>query len=63
MSSSAKLKAKLASVNTALDELENELQPLLAQTLPETIVNLDPIQQAKLHVLIPYLTNGLLFGT
>jgi exosome complex protein LRP1 len=53
MTSSAKLKAKLASVNAALDEFENELQPLLAQTLPETIVNLDPIQQAKLHVLIP----------
>jgi exosome complex protein LRP1 len=61
-SDSSKLTAKLDTVNACLNELEAELTPLLAQSLPETAVNLSAIQQAKLHVLLPYLTNGLLFG-
>jgi exosome complex protein LRP1 len=61
-SNSSKLTAKLDTVNACLDQLEAELIPLLSQSLPETAVNLSAIQQAKLHVLLPYLTNGLLFG-
>jgi exosome complex protein LRP1 len=59
---SQKLRTRLDNLNACVDELEKELEPLLSQTLPETVVGLDPIQQAKLHVLLPYLTNGLLFG-
>jgi exosome complex protein LRP1 len=61
-SSTDKLKTRLATLNLSLEELEAQLDPLLAQTLPETVVNLDPVQQAKLHVLLPYLVHGLLFG-
>jgi hypothetical protein len=60
--STGKLKAKLSALNLSLDELEAELEPLLAQTLPETVVNLAPVQQAKLQVLLPYLVHGLIFG-
>ncbi|KZV65570.1 hypothetical protein PENSPDRAFT_638134 [Peniophora sp. CONT] len=58
---SAKLRKKLATLTSTLDELEKELAPLLAQSLPETTMNLDPIQQAKLQVLLPYLTYDLSF--
>lgn len=57
-----KLKSKLATLENSLDELEAQLEPLFAQTLPETLVGLDTIQQAKLQIAIPYLVNGLLFG-
>ena len=35
---SAKVAAKLAALNLSLDDLEVQLEPLFAQTLPETIV-------------------------
>jgi len=56
-----KLKSRLNALNGALDDLESELEPLLAQTLPETVVGLDTIQQAKLQVAIPYLVYDLVF--
>lgn len=58
----AKLRKKLAMLTSTMDELEKELAPLLAQSLPETTMNLDPIQQAKLQVLLPYLTYDLSFS-
>ncbi|TFY73680.1 hypothetical protein EWM64_g10331 [Hericium alpestre] len=57
----AKLKAKLANLNNSLDGLEEALEPLLSQSLPETVVNLETIQQAKLQVAIPYLVYDLVF--
>ena len=60
---SAKLRKKLTSLTATLDELEKELAPLLAQSLSDTTMNLDPIQQAKLQVLLPYLTYDLSFSS
>ncbi|EIN14413.1 C1D-domain-containing protein [Punctularia strigosozonata HHB-11173 SS5] len=59
--STSKLKAKVSGLNKSLDELEAQLEPLLAQSLPETSLGLDVIQQAKLHVLVPYVTYDLIF--
>lgn len=57
-----KLRSKLSALETSLDELEAQLDPLFSQTLPETVVDLNTIQQAKLQVALPYLVNGLTFG-
>ncbi|KAI0316487.1 hypothetical protein OF83DRAFT_1126444 [Amylostereum chailletii] len=56
-----KQRAKLSTLDTALDDLEKELEPLFAQTLPETVLRLDTIQQAKLQVVLPYLVYDLVF--
>ncbi|KAI0360971.1 C1D-domain-containing protein [Trametes cingulata] len=58
---SEKLLAKLDSLNDSLDDLEEKLQPLLAQTLPESLLPLETIQQVKLNVAIPYLVYDLIF--
>jgi exosome complex protein LRP1 len=55
-------KAKLATLSASFDELEALLEPLFAQTLPETLVGLEPIQQAKLQTVIPYLVYDLIFS-
>ncbi|KAI0027964.1 hypothetical protein K488DRAFT_59986 [Vararia minispora EC-137] len=52
---------KLARLMSSLGDLEKELAPLLSQSLPETAIGLDTIQQAKLHVLVPYLCYDLVF--
>lgn len=58
-----RVRAKLDTLINSLDDLETHLQPLLAQTLPETVVGLDtPIQQAKLQVVIPYIVYDLVFS-
>ncbi|CAK5264827.1 unnamed protein product [Mycena citricolor] len=56
-----KLKAKLDLLNTGLTTLEDTLAPLLEQTLPETLVSLNSIEQAKLQTLLPYIINDLIF--
>ncbi|CAK5280740.1 unnamed protein product [Mycena citricolor] len=56
-----KLKAKLGLLNTGLTTLEDTLAPLLEQTLPETLVSLNSIEQAKLQTLLPYIINDLIF--
>ncbi|CDO73042.1 hypothetical protein BN946_scf185007.g96 [Trametes cinnabarina] len=58
---SDKLLAKLDSLNDSLDALEEKLDPLLAQTLPESLLPLETIQQVKLNVAIPYLVYDLVF--
>ncbi|KAI0640012.1 hypothetical protein C8Q77DRAFT_101196 [Trametes polyzona] len=58
---SEKLLAKLDILNDSLDELEAKLEPLLAQTLPESLLPLETIQQVKLNVAIPYLVYDLVF--
>ena len=58
-----KVRARLDTLINSLDDLETHLEPLLAQTLPETVVGLDtPIQQAKLQVAIPYIVYDLIFS-
>lgn len=57
-----KLHSKLSLLNDALDDLEANLEPLLAQTLPESVIALETIQQAKLQVVLPYLVYDLVFS-
>lgn len=58
----AKIRSKLAKLDRSLDELEAQLEPLFAQSLPETLLALDTIQQAKLQTVIPYVVYDLVFG-
>lgn len=60
-SQTEKAKAKLAILSSSLDDLEAHLEPLFAQTLPETVLGLEPIQQAKLQTVLPYLVYDLIF--
>lgn len=57
-----RLKSKLSTLDDSLDDLEAQLEPLLSQTLPETVVGLETIQQAKLQVVLPYLVYDLIFS-
>ncbi|TFK56777.1 C1D-domain-containing protein [Heliocybe sulcata] len=56
-----KIKSRLSALNASLDELEEKLEPLMAQTLPESVVSLETLQQAKLQVALPYLVYDLIF--
>jgi exosome complex protein LRP1 len=57
-----KIKRKLSALASSLDDLETDLSALLSQSLPEVILGLETIQQAKLQVVIPYLVYDLVFG-
>ncbi|KAH8102387.1 Sas10/Utp3/C1D family-domain-containing protein [Cristinia sonorae] len=57
----AKIRNKLKTLNDSLDELEEILEPLSDQTLPEILAGLEPLQQAKLQVDIPYVVYDLIF--
>lgn len=59
---SNKVKARLANLNASLGELESLLEPVLAQSLPETIIGLEPLQQARLQTVLPYLIYDLIFS-
>lgn len=59
---SSKAKSRLAVLSASLDQLEDDLQPLLAQTLPETLLGLEGIQQAKALVDVVYVVYDLVFG-
>ncbi|KAF7302498.1 hypothetical protein HMN09_00884100 [Mycena chlorophos] len=56
-----KLKAKIGALDASLTSLEDALEPLLQQSLPETTVGLTPLEQAKLQTLVPYLVYDLIF--
>lgn len=58
----AKIKNRLSSLTSSFDELETLLEPLFAQTLPETLVGLEPLQQAKLQTVLPYVVYDLIFS-
>jgi hypothetical protein len=57
-----KLKSRVAAFSNSLDELESVLEPLFTQSLPETVVNLEPLQQAKLQTDVPYVIYDLVFS-
>jgi len=57
-----RLKSRLSALGNSLDAIEAQLEPLLAQSLPETLVGLETIQQAKLQVVLPYLVYDLIFS-
>lgn len=46
-----------------LDDLEEVLQPLLEQSLSETSKKLPLLDKAKLHVLLTYALESLIFCT
>ncbi|KAI0308104.1 hypothetical protein B0F90DRAFT_1680184 [Multifurca ochricompacta] len=52
-----KIKRKLSVLINSLDDLETGLAALL----PELVLSLDTLQQAKLQVVIPYLVYDLVF--
>lgn len=56
-----KIKRRLSTLASSLDELETGLAALLSQSLPELVLGLDTIQQAKLQVVVPYLVYDLVF--
>jgi hypothetical protein len=45
-----------------LDDFDGQLDDLLAKSLPETLLGLDTLQQAKLQVTIPYLVYDLVIS-
>ncbi|KAI5124123.1 hypothetical protein M0805_000936 [Coniferiporia weirii] len=56
-----KLLSRVNTLSSSLDELEAKLEPLFSQPLAETTASLDVLQQAKIHVVLPYLINDLIF--
>lgn len=57
-----KVRAKLTSLNTSLGELESLLEPLLAKSLSESTLELEPLQKAKLQTVLPYVAYDLIFS-
>lgn len=62
MNETDRVRLKLVNLSRSLDDLETNIEPLLAQTLPEALVGLGSIQQAKLQITIPYLVYDLIFS-
>ncbi|GAA99854.1 uncharacterized protein L969DRAFT_43341 [Mixia osmundae IAM 14324] len=46
---------------TSFDTLDETLAPLLAKSLPDTLVNLTPLQKAKANVMLSYIINDLVW--
>ena len=57
-----KLRARVATLDKLLDDFDGQLDDLLAKSLPETLLGLDTLQQAKLQVTIPYLVYDLVIS-
>lgn len=57
-----KLRARVATLDKLLDDFDGQLDDLLAKSLPETLLGLDTLQQAKLQVTIPYLVYDLVMS-
>jgi exosome complex protein LRP1 len=60
--STSKAAKKVTKLSDSLDALEAQLEPLLSQSLVETAAGLETLQEAKLHTLLPYLINDLIFS-
>ena len=56
------MKSRLAALTSSVNDLEELLEPLLAQSLPESIMALEPMQQARLQTVLPYLVYDLIFS-
>ncbi|KAF9074985.1 Sas10/Utp3/C1D family-domain-containing protein [Rhodocollybia butyracea] len=58
-----KAKSRLKTLSSSLDEVEAAIEPLFSgeQTLPEILLALEPLQQAKLQTALPYLVYDLVF--
>ncbi|KAJ3789974.1 Sas10/Utp3/C1D family-domain-containing protein [Lentinula aff. detonsa] len=58
-----KAKSRLKVLSSSLDEVEAAIAPLLSgeQTLPEILLTFEPLEQAKLQTVLPYLVYDLIF--
>jgi exosome complex protein LRP1 len=61
-SETTQLKRKVSALITSLDDLEVSLEPLFDQSLFDSLLGLETIQQAKLNSVVPYLVYDLIFG-
>lgn len=57
----ANLLALLEQLDDHMDDLEEDLQPFIGQSLTKVSKNLPVMDKAKLHVLITYTLESLLF--
>lgn len=62
MEETRRAKSTLNTLNVLLDDLQDKLDPLFHQSLPESLVALSPIQQAKLQTVLPYVVYDLIFS-
>ncbi|KAJ1677085.1 hypothetical protein EV182_006912 [Spiromyces aspiralis] len=51
----------ISQLESAIDNIEEVLAPLLAQPLPDTLAKLDPLERCKLQAFIAYSINTLFF--
>lgn len=58
---SASLLPLLEQLDDHVDDLEEVLEPFLGQSLSKTSKNLPVMDKAKLHVLVTYTLESLLF--
>ncbi|KAH7881123.1 uncharacterized protein C8R40DRAFT_1076590 [Lentinula edodes] len=58
-----KAKSRLKVLSSSLTEIEAAIAPLLSgeRTLPEILLTLEPLEQAKLQTTLPYLVYDLIF--
>ncbi|KAJ3879415.1 Sas10/Utp3/C1D family-domain-containing protein [Lentinula edodes] len=58
-----KAKSRLKVLSSSLTEIEAAIAPLLSgeRTLPEILLALEPLEQAKLQTTLPYLVYDLIF--
>ncbi|KAJ3918566.1 Sas10/Utp3/C1D family-domain-containing protein [Lentinula edodes] len=58
-----KAKSRLKVLSSSLTEIEAAITPLLSgeRTLPEILLALEPLEQAKLQTTLPYLVYDLIF--
>ncbi|KAJ3869291.1 Sas10/Utp3/C1D family-domain-containing protein [Lentinula novae-zelandiae] len=58
-----KAKSRLKVLSSSLTEIEAAIAPLLSgeRTLPEILLALEPLEQAKLQTALPYLVYDLIF--
>ena len=54
--------SKVKALSDSLDSLNGSLQQLYSRSLPETLLSLDNLQQAKVQVALPYCINDLIFS-
>lgn len=55
-------KATLLAIDDGIDNLEEILEPLMAQPLEETLQKLSIVQRAKLQTVLPYIIYSLIIS-
>jgi exosome complex protein LRP1 len=60
---SAEIVSLIEELGDGIDEVEEDLEPLIRDTLSATTKKLPLLEKAKLHVLIVYAIESLIFST